>query len=198
MAAAEIVFWWLAFAATHMGLSSAPVRSRLVGKLGDRGFLGVYTLIAFATFVPLVSTYFAHKHEGAFSGIRLVSALRRLIRGHGARPLAAGGGVAAPEPGGASCLKTEVAGAYHITRHPLFMAVGLYGLLHLLVARERDRAGLLRGLSALRVWAGCRHQTGASSRAGTRSSAASTRRPSSSRSRDRRRCAACARSGCRS
>ena len=49
-----------------MGLSSLRVRGRLVAALGERGFLGVYTLVAFATFVPLVGFYFSHKHEGPF------------------------------------------------------------------------------------------------------------------------------------
>jgi uncharacterized membrane protein len=54
--------------------------------------------------------------------------------------------------------KTEVAGAYHITRHPLFMAVGLYGLLHLLVARVNATELAFFAGFPLFAWAGCRHQ----------------------------------------
>jgi uncharacterized membrane protein len=160
MAAAQIVFWWLAFAATHMGLSSAPVRSRVVGKLGDRGFLGLYTLFAFATFVPLVSTYFSHKHEGAFLWYLGSSPAVRWLM-YAGMALALSLLVAAllrPSPAAIVPGKTEVAGVYHITRHPLFMAVGLYGLLHLLVARVNATELAFFAGFPLFAWAGCRHQ----------------------------------------
>jgi uncharacterized membrane protein len=160
MAAAWIVFWWLAFAATHMGLSSAPVRSQLVAKLGPRGFLGLYTLVAFATFVPLVSTYFAHKHEGAFLWYLGSSPAVRWLM-YAGMALALSLLVAAllrPSPAAIVPGKTEVAGVYHITRHPLFMAVGLYGLLHLLVARVNATELAFFAGFPLFAWAGCRHQ----------------------------------------
>jgi len=47
-----------------MGLSSLPVRQRPVAALGERPFQGVCSLVAFAVFVPLVWTFFAHKHMG--------------------------------------------------------------------------------------------------------------------------------------
>ena len=62
---ATIVLLWLAFGLSHGLLSSRGPRARLVSALGDRGFLGVYSLVALATFVPLVSVYAAHRHEGA-------------------------------------------------------------------------------------------------------------------------------------
>lgn len=56
-----VLFWWVAFAGTHTALSHPPVRSALVGRLGERPFLGLYSLVAFATFVPLVGTFFANR-----------------------------------------------------------------------------------------------------------------------------------------
>jgi uncharacterized membrane protein len=52
----------------------------------------------------------------------------------------------------------EVGGAYHITRHPLFMAVGIYGLLHLLVARVNATELAFFAGFPLFAWVGCRHQ----------------------------------------
>jgi uncharacterized membrane protein len=160
MAAAAIVFWWLAFAATHMGLSSTPVRSRLVATLGQRGFLGVYSLVAFATFIPLVSAYFGHKHEGPFLWYLGASPVLRWIM-YAGMALALSLLVAAllrPSPAAIVPGKSEVAGAYHVTRHPLFMAVGIYGLLHLLVARVNATELAFFAGFPLFAWAGCRHQ----------------------------------------
>ncbi|MDG2333513.1 MAG: NnrU family protein [Myxococcota bacterium] len=134
-----IVCLWLAFGASHILLSSVGLRPRLVGVLGEKGFMGVYSLVSLATFVPLVSVYFAHKHEGM------------LFWAPGAGPLlfwliSAGmavafillvAGVLTPSPasmgagGGES--PTEARGVHLITRHSVFMALGIFGLLHLLV-----------------------------------------------------------------
>ena len=160
MAAAAIVFWWLAFAVTHMGLASIPVRRRLVATLGERAFLGIYSLVAFATFVPLVWFYFAHKHQGPFLWYLGVSPAVRWIM-YAGMALALSLLVAAlmrPSPAAIAPGKAEVAGAYHITRHPLFMAVGIYGLLHLLVARVNATELAFFAGFPLFAWAGCRHQ----------------------------------------
>ena len=160
MAVAAIVFFWLAFAVTHMGLSSAPVRTRLIAGLGERGFLGVYSLVAFATFVPLVWFYFAHKHQGPFLWYFGSAPVLRWIM-YAGMALALALVVAAllrPSPAAIVPGKAEVAGAYHITRHPMFMALGIYGVLHLLVARVNATELAFFAGFPLFAWAGCRHQ----------------------------------------
>jgi len=160
MSAAMIVAWWLAFTVTHMGLSSVRVRGRLVATLGERGFLGVYSLVAFATFVPLVGFYFSHKHEGPFLWyLGALPVVRWLM--YAGMVLVLSLIVAAllrPSPAAIAPGKAEVAGAYHITRHPMFMAVGLYGLLHLLVARVNATELAFFAGFPLFAWLGCRHQ----------------------------------------
>jgi uncharacterized membrane protein len=160
MAAATIALAWIAFALTHMGLSSAPVRTRLIAALGERGFLGVYSLVALAIFVPLVSFYFAHKHEGPFLWYLGSSTAVRWIMYAGmaiALSLLVAG-LMRPSPAAIVPGTAEVGGAYHITRHPLFMAVGIYGLLHLLVARVNATELAFFAGFPLFAWAGCRHQ----------------------------------------
>src|SRR6185436_11432830 len=61
-----IVLLWLGFAGSHLLLSHLPVRQRLVARLGEPAFRGLYSLVAFAFFVPLVMVYFRHKHAGAW------------------------------------------------------------------------------------------------------------------------------------
>ncbi len=135
-ATAQIVALWLVFAATHMGLSSVRLRPVLVAGLGDRGFLGLYSLAAFLTFVPLVWVYAAHRHEGALlyafavpDPLRwLCYALQALawtlIIGSFVRP--------SPASLGAPQADAEaIAPPHRMTRHPLFGGVGLFGALHL-------------------------------------------------------------------
>lgn len=128
-----IFFWWLAFAGTHTILSSTTLRPRLIARVGERGFQGLYSLVAFATFVPLVRTYFANKHSGPL--------LWNLTTIPGVRTLAlALAGVAVvllvlafaqPSPTGLlPGVPRRARGVTRITRHALFMAIGLWGLGH--------------------------------------------------------------------
>jgi len=63
--ATEILLLWAAFTATHLGLASVRVEPRLRAKLGDGPFLGLYSLVALAIFIPLVWIYLANRHAGA-------------------------------------------------------------------------------------------------------------------------------------
>jgi uncharacterized membrane protein len=131
-----LVALWLAFAATHMGMSSRSFRPRLAGALGEPAFAGVYSLVALGIFVPLVWIYFDHKHEGPFLWhLGGVPGLRYAVYvGMALTFVLLVGGLARPSPSSMRAGPTEVRGVQRITRHPVFMAAGLYGLLHLLVA----------------------------------------------------------------
>lgn len=49
-----LVVWWALFGGSHIVMSSARWRPQLVTRLGERGFLGVYSLVALITFfVPV-------------------------------------------------------------------------------------------------------------------------------------------------
>lgn len=129
-----IVLLWSGFAATHLGLSSLRIRQSLIARLGQTAFLGVYSLLAFAFFIPLVWTYFTHKHAGPWLWI--------LPRGPALLALMYGGmmlafvllvaSLARPSPASVVPGDVEPRGIYRITRHPLFMAFVVFGLLHLL------------------------------------------------------------------
>jgi uncharacterized membrane protein len=140
--AIQIALLWVAFAATHMGMSSLQLRPKLVGALGEAGFAGVYSIIALAIFVPLVSIYFGHKHEGArlYPLMRATPwlwlqycvmgvAMTLLVAGVTRKsPAAMGKPGVAPDPA-----TMQPGGVQRITRHAVFMAVALLGLAHLMV-----------------------------------------------------------------
>jgi hypothetical protein len=134
-AALALIALWVAFAATHMGLSSLRWRPTLVRMLGERGFAAVYSLIALAIFVPLVRSYFTHKHQGPYlwtlagvPGLRWV-----MFAGMALAFALLVGGLVRRSPSSMVPGATEVGGAQYVTRHPVFMAAGLFGLLHLCV-----------------------------------------------------------------
>jgi uncharacterized membrane protein len=151
---------WLAFAGTHMALSSHSLRPRIVAALGDRPFQGLYSLIALAIFVPLVSIYFRHKHEGPYLGRLFESPGLRWVMfiGMGAAFAMAVAGLVRPSPASVVPGRAEVRGIYHVTRHPVLMALGLYGLLHLCVAAINTTELAFFAGFPLFVLIGARHQ----------------------------------------
>jgi uncharacterized membrane protein len=158
--ALALVALWLAFAATHMGMSSRSLRPRLVAALGDRGFQGVYSLVALAIFVPLVWVYFANKHAGpqlwflgALPGLR-----HAMVLGMALCFVLIAGGLARPSPASINAGRPEARGALRVTRHPVFMATGLFGLLHLgVVSVHASDLAFFAGFPLFAL-AGSRHQ----------------------------------------
>jgi uncharacterized membrane protein len=160
MVVAGIVALWIAFAATHMGLSSLSLRPRLLERLGERGFQGVYSLVALALFVPLVWVYASHKHAGPelwslgdLPGVQGIVSL-----GMAVALVLAVAGLLTPSPAAMLPGKTEVKGVFRITRHPLFMGMGIFGLMHLLGAEVHAGELFFFGGFVVFPLVGCRHQ----------------------------------------
>jgi uncharacterized membrane protein len=131
-----VLVWWLAFAGAHLVLSSRALRPALVRRLGAQPFQGLYSLVVLGLFVGLVRSWWPNRHTGpllwslaAVPGVRAVAVA------------AAFAGVAVvglsffqpspvlPVPG----LPTAARGLTRITRHPLFVGLGLWGIAHALV-----------------------------------------------------------------
>ena len=159
-AAFWIAFWWGTFAGTHMVLSSLPLRTRLIARLGEKTFLGVYSLIAFAAFIPLVWVYLGNRHAGgvvwnlaAVPGVRPLAMLLAVL---GIAMIVAGG--LHPSPVLAGIKQTGRArGLTRITRHPLFMGFVLWALSHLLLNGFVTDVLFFGGLLAFSL-AGAAHQ----------------------------------------
>ncbi|MDH3211960.1 MAG: NnrU family protein [Myxococcales bacterium] len=159
-AAAIIAFLWLAFAATHIALSSVRLRPRLVAALGDRPFQGLYSAVALGLFVPLVWIYFGNKHAGpSLWYLGDEPAVQWFgILGMGIAFVLAVGGLLQPSPASIAPGRAKVAGVLRITRHPLFMGLGLFGLLHLVTANLYASDLAFFGGFPLFALIGCHHQ----------------------------------------
>ncbi len=158
--AASISLWWVAFAVTHLVGSSLSVRRVLIDRLGERGFQGVYSVVALATFLPLMLVWWGHRHEGAMLFfLRDVAAVRGLAIG-----LSLLGfvlifyGMLQPSPLSIAAQgEPRAHGATRITRHPLFMGMLLWALGHLLVNGWLTDVAFYGGFAAFTV-IGSMHQ----------------------------------------
>ncbi|HKV54828.1 MAG TPA: NnrU family protein [Candidatus Binataceae bacterium] len=133
---AEIVLWTVLFLGTHFILSSAAIRDRLVAAVGAQPFRGIYSVIALATFIPLVIVFARHKHAGVMlwylRGYGAVRGLTWLLMFVALILFVAG--LINPNPGAIGAPSSNHAhGILKITRHPSFVAIAIFGLAHLLM-----------------------------------------------------------------
>src|SRR5271157_943770 len=129
----------LLFLGSHLVISSRAVRPRLIAMVGERAYPGVYSIVALATFIPLVLAFAHHKHSGALLwDLRDVAAVRWLV--WLLMLLAFIVFVASfvtPNPGamGASSdlEASRARGILKFTRHPSFIAFSIFGIAHTLM-----------------------------------------------------------------
>ena len=130
---AVIVVLLLLFAASHMLLSSRSIRARLVARLGDMRFQIVYSIVALVFFVPLLYYYFTHLHAGPLlwtvpdsGAVEFVLVLANVIGF-----VLTVAGVMTPSPASLTGTASEqLAGVHRITRHAVFMGLGIWALAH--------------------------------------------------------------------
>lgn len=135
-AVAVIIALWFLFALSHVVLSANPLRPRAVRLFGERLFQGLYALVAFAIFVPLVLVYAGNKHAGPLLWVIEPNLAIELVTrvGNTLAILLAVAGIFRPSPSGVTGTPTRrPRGVQRITRHPLFMGLVLWALMHLLV-----------------------------------------------------------------
>lgn len=125
----------IAFVGTHF-LMSHPLRAPIVGVVGDRGFLGVYSLVSLATFIWLILAWRAAPPGPALwaagpvtwavvSVVMLLAAV--LLVGSLIRNPALVNPVAAPSA------PATARGVYAITRHPMMWSFTLWAACHAIV-----------------------------------------------------------------
>ncbi|MDB5696314.1 MAG: transporter [Sphingomonas bacterium] len=125
----------VAFVGTHF-LMSHPLRAGMVRALGERGFLGVYSLVSLATLIWLALAYRAAPMEPLWwapsDPLSIVATVVMLA----ASVLLMGsllGNPALPTGGKAAAVPAEASGVFAITRHPMMWAFALWAAVHLAV-----------------------------------------------------------------
>jgi uncharacterized membrane protein len=125
----------IVFLATHF-VTSTPLRPLIVGAIGEKVWLGLYTLVSFATIGWMVWAYNRAPVEPLWAGWRLAPAILMPF----AFMLLAGGLVTRNPTavGQAKALKAEepARGMLRVTRHPMMWGFMLWALAHILAQGE--------------------------------------------------------------
>jgi uncharacterized membrane protein len=125
----------LAFAGSHVLLSSTRLRGALRDQLGENGFLVVYSLTALATFAWFVAAFAAAPRTELWSTQRWMALLPVVAMPFAAILLIAG--YSTPNPTAVMMERRARAdnpapGILCITRHPVMWAIGLWATAHLI------------------------------------------------------------------
>jgi uncharacterized membrane protein len=140
-----------AFVGSHL-LMSHPWRDGLVARLGERGFLGLYSLVSFATLAAMVFTWRAAPDPSPawvaplwwwpvasaimlFASILLVGSLFR--------------NPAFPHPGAGLMAIPAPRGVFAITRHPMNWSIMIWAVVHVSVSGSLRNLIVAAGLLVL-------------------------------------------------
>lgn len=144
----HVIIATAAFVGTHL-LMSHPLRAPLVGRLGEKGFLGLYTMVSFATFGWMV---WALRHVGpepflwtAPPWVWLFGAAVMLV----ASILLFGSLFGNPALPGMPATQRQPRGVFAITRHPMMWSFALWALVHALVWPQPSVLVLAAGIALL-------------------------------------------------
>jgi len=144
----QLYYATAAFLATHY-VSSTPLRAALVKAIGEKAYLGVYSLAAFATLGWMIWAYGKAPPEPVFEGLRLAPAILMPF----AFVLIACGLLSRnPTLVGADKLLRSpdpARGIIRVTRHPMMWGLMLWSLAHLLARGERMSSVFFGGFLAL-------------------------------------------------
>lgn len=128
----------LAFVGTHFAMSH-PLRAGLVKRLGEGGFMGLYSLVALVTLAWMVLAFRALPMaeeplwNGSSEAAWALATVLMLI----ASVLFAGshrGNPAMPGPQGMDLARKAPHGVFKVTRHPMMWSFALWSAAHVLVS----------------------------------------------------------------
>jgi uncharacterized membrane protein len=134
----KIVLGWSAFAGTHLFMSHPGNREKIIKTVGgDKNFLGLYSAVALATFLPQTYIYIKYRRATpAFNPGTLANALGLSLNSLAllcwAQTIATPSAAGLPEQ---EKMKSEeqtnqvtAKGINRISRHPMFMSLALLGV----------------------------------------------------------------------
>ena len=129
---AELTAASLAFVGTHFALSH-PLRAPLVALIGEKGFLPLYSLVAFATLGWIIFAFRAAPPadlpgSGELGWIVATAlTLPALVLFLGSLR----GNPALPDPRAAKAITRQPTGVFAVTRHPMMWGFALWALSHI-------------------------------------------------------------------
>lgn len=152
---------WALFSATHIGLATRPLRESLVARLGERGFVLLFSVTAAVCFALLINGYARVRGQGApgpaLGGVPVLGEVLGIAVGLGVVLMIATFATYSSSPIAATGRRREPRGLERITRHSFFAGAALFGLAHALLSPTLA-GSVFFGALALHASLGALHQ----------------------------------------
>ena len=148
----ELVAAAVVLLVSHFGISSTPLRASLVARLGERGYLVLYSLIALAALVWLISAWARAPYIELWAPAPWLAWVPLLVMPFALLLVVAGVTTTNPTAVGAPDVLSRsepVRGVSRITRHPIMWGVGLWAGSHLVANGDLASLVLFASLGAL-------------------------------------------------
>lgn len=141
----------LAFIGAHLILSSHPIRDPLFARIGERRFIGLYSICVAASFIWMIAAYRAAPALDIWiapTGIKHISLSAMILAS-----ILAVGSISRNNPAVAGTppprLKDGPKGIFRVTRHPFMWGVALWAVTHLLANGDAASIMLFGGIATL-------------------------------------------------
>ena len=141
-----------AFIGGHFMLSSLPVRHRLIGIMGENGFRGIFTIVAFASFTWMLYAYNSAPYIELWPLNDFLHMVALLVLPFACLLAVVGITTRTPTGRGGEKLLDDphpVRGIATITRHPFLWGVALWGIAHMIANGDVGSLILFGGLTIL-------------------------------------------------
>ena len=135
----ELFLAGLAFVGSHVVVSSTALRPALVGVLGERPFLVLYSLLSIALLVWMVRAYGAAPYIEYWATATGHRHLAMSLMFVACMFVVAGLSSSSPTGVLAAAPPPVPSGIVKVTRHPVMWGVGLWGFAHMVYISQRGR-----------------------------------------------------------
>lgn len=140
----SLIIAGFAFYGTHVALSSTWLRGNLREQVGERGFLGLYSLVAIVTFAWFVAAYSRAPLLPLWGFAPWMAAVPLVVMPFASILVIAGYTTRNPTAVGmerSAAADDPAPGILRVTRHPILWGVGLWALSH--IVPNGDLASLI-------------------------------------------------------
>jgi uncharacterized membrane protein len=149
---ANLVAAAVLFLAIHFVVSGTPLRDRLVGVLGERGFRGLFALASVAGLIWMARAYSRAPHVSLWGQLIVLEPIALALVLVAFAFIVIGVSTPSPTTAGMESQLTrevQVRGMTRITRHPFLWGTALWALVHFVINGDAASAVLFGSLLLL-------------------------------------------------
>ena len=131
----ELILWSILFVGIHFGVSSTALRPRIIGMLGEKPYLALYSILVTVFLVMMIIAFREAPKTAIWGSLPVLRQLPLLVMPLSLILLV--GGMMAPNPssvGQGRKLKSgyQPTGIQRISRHPTLVGFSIWGASHIL------------------------------------------------------------------